>query len=933
LAKFIFKEGKHDTYWMDFRLWIEGVDVTKWVTGTVSWSLAGTDSQNQLSFTLANQEDTWILTKQNLCKDTPQSKRWRKTDDLNDERAKKSIWERKDKRNKDGGYDEKLQLWTYPLNPNTSVFHTHDCVRLFVRNPLSRGNYWIPAFTGFIDHHPMSDDYITGTRPLNFTCYCLKGVMKRMRVGTNPIPAASQPTKQALASAKKTVEQFIAKDAVFSDDAGYFSDLYTASGLNHVLAGKNFEQSIYFLLLGETAAVEFPSSKKGSIINNESVVKLKVQGGAAETSIVKRPLSGGDKISDDQVRLRAKRKSEKFIKQWRKNNPSATKEEIETTRKNYESEVRAQIETRPTTEAKPLGYARGQVGRLQKGQVLTYPPESAKEKTLEDWQELVLYGSSRAQMTESEMIQWGKATVSDNLRGSPWAAAVHMLLPKDGTAASTFVQAKFSSGNEFKSGFNFSTRYDLVNETCRPLDYQWYVSPLGDVMFEFPMMDFEPQAFGYFRSVLTGDLHLSDSNIEDEAGEIPTALVVTGQENVAQLQGVRLQGDQRALDLGRLVVYSPVLAKRLGAKVETMSAPTGIGAVSSKNSDALRSQSVKGLEAWANLQFQKRLGQSSTLTCPLPFRIWLTPNRPFLQLVRERMGIIGTVSHSLIITGEATTDLSMLYVRTLGPDLNWRYFSTGGANMPLSYASMFTSTGDQQHSGVVSARPIAPGSGRPPGTRSQKYNQPGAITPEDLKAKVHGVEFSVDQLRSIDPKLPQLRPKFAGLIAETLLALRAAGHQAKIHNAFRSQAQQSKLAAKGRGPSKVGPHNWGLAADIIDRRYAWCGGKKGASRRTCFENAAAFFAALGAVVKSKGLTWGGSWFGRASAFKKWNIGWDPAHVQYRSWSGTPRAWRQEYRPFLHPTILRKRPNKEPSKAQRRNKRPNDCVNCKKLTKR
>ena len=146
-----------------------------------------------------------------------------------------------------------------------------------------------------------------------------------------------------------------------------------------------------------------------------------------------------------------------------------------------------------------------------------------------------------------------------------------------------------------------------------------------------------------------------------------------------------------------------------------------------------------------------------------------------------------------------------------------------------------------------------------------------------------------------DPKLVELRLEFRVLIAGILSALEAAGWKPKISNAHRTAEQQLEKVRLGYampGATNPGAHNWGLACDIVDRRHGW---------NVC-EDSARFFAALGDAALAAGLTWGGTWFGTGgsrahpthkSPWNRWQVGWDPAHVQWPQ-QRIPPEWRADY---------------------------------------
>jgi hypothetical protein len=150
---------------------------------------------------------------------------------------------------------------------------------------------------------------------------------------------------------------------------------------------------------------------------------------------------------------------------------------------------------------------------------------------------------------------------------------------------------------------------------------------------------------------------------------------------------------------------------------------------------------------------------------------------------------------------------------------------------------------------------------------------------------------------STDPKLAELRPEFRVKVAAILDALEAAGFQPKISNALRTKEQQAEKVRLGYampGALDPGTHGWGLACDVIDRRYGW---------KVC-EEAARFFGKLCDLALAAGLTSGGAWFGkggtrvRPTHHSVWNVyglGWDVAHIE---WRDAPAELRHPYKPDL-----------------------------------
>jgi len=268
-----------------------------------------------------------------------------------------------------------------------------------------------------------------------------------------------------------------------------------------------------------------------------------------------------------------------------------------------------------------------------------------------------------------------------------------MLMPADGIAARDFVQSDLQH-SDFTQGVSFATRYDLVNQIVGQVEFQWYVTPNGDVAIEFPMFDFAPSGFGSYASTFTVNKHLRSASIEDEAEDVPNVMIVTTQEKTAQGQaGVATKAQGNAPN--RFLVYAPLTTTRVGAVVESITAPVSLG------SKLTQGQGLKNAEAWALIQFQKRVGAASTLSMPITYRPWILPNRPVKHEVRERIGLVTQVQHSIVIGGACDTTPVLHYLKKKHSDGKYRYPITGGENMAINYSTSFTGSGDVDNSGLL----------------------------------------------------------------------------------------------------------------------------------------------------------------------------------------------------------------------------------------
>ena len=729
----MFVEQEDQVYYMDVRLFIEGAEVSWWLQDTIGISLGGTGTNNSLSVTLANPDGLWLFTEDNA------QKKWLTGKGPYDESAKKTIYENKQRRN---SQDKVTKQWVYPLAPWQPVFHKHDCVRCFIRNPASYEDYWMPAFTGFIDTHPTQDDYLTGAANVSLSCYDIKGIMKKMRVSLNPMPSASD--------AGQIKGDFLAKDALLNEDAGMFQDLFGNGAKNHPLAGKSFEQALSFLFFGSSSyKTQGDSSISIDIFGGTHTATMSTEKDAAERK--ERTLTNEEKDAlrkfealNNKVEVIKRGSfdpntgtwvSEKTYQDYNSSHPPSKREKqalasdartalalskalnaakqraISDKVKNSEKKSDGKtVNKKPTTVSTNKAYTKGHVGRFTKGYTFHYPGDS-----LERWHNLCLLGNPAGYyLSFDQVTELGRGTVLDNLRGSPFNGAVHYLLPKEGTPAASVVQIDEHYKIDFAQGVSYATRYELVDRIVAELEFNWMVTPAGDVAVEFPMFDFNPDAFGIYRRSFIVDQHATSASIEDEATDIPTAMVVTGQEQYTSLQQ-NADGMARSIHPLRSVVYSPVLATRLGANVEEIVAPIGLGR-----------NNVKQLEAWAALQLQKRIGQSSTISAGIPFRPWLLPNRPLLHTTRDRMGLIYTINHSITINEVANTQPNMNYVRVKDNEGKYRY-ATGGENMAINYSTMFTKAGDVTKSGLRVQNSVYKGTSAGTFTENTKYVPPKSM--------------------------------------------------------------------------------------------------------------------------------------------------------------------------------------------------------------
>lgn len=285
-------------------------------------------------------------------------------------------------------------------------------------------------------------------------------------------------------------------------------------------------------------------------------------------------------------------------------------------------------------------------------------------KNLEDWYALCLLGTAKKFLTWAEVDKIGKGTKPD-AQYWPINGQLHILLPRGGTGAHNLVEYEHAEGGSTTR--EWTSRYDAISDLCMRIDYQWWTTGYGDIIVEFPMYDFNPADFGEFRTVLTVDQHAKSGNLDEDSGEIVTALAVTGTAAFKNASpDTTLPGNLQH----RIVIGSTALARRCGVNMQTHHLPF--------------SRSYATLNRLGKIEFQKRLSDANKVGVTFGFRPFILPNKPFYHKTREVIGLTTAVTDSLTTHERADTNIDMRYIRRR--DIKGKFrFITGGESAPISY--------------------------------------------------------------------------------------------------------------------------------------------------------------------------------------------------------------------------------------------------------
>ena len=148
-----------------------------------------------------------------------------------------------------------------------------------------------------------------------------------------------------------------------------------------------------------------------------------------------------------------------------------------------------------------LGKATG-IGDFKLGNTICFDSRSVSN-LLERWHLMTIFGVNKKPfpskspqnddlwLTTAEMTKIGEGTIyTPNLYAQgPQGRYLHFLLPSDGTGAGALVQSTFDAPLR---GMEWTTRWDIIRDFAKALDFQVLTSPSGDILVEFPMYGFTP---------------------------------------------------------------------------------------------------------------------------------------------------------------------------------------------------------------------------------------------------------------------------------------------------------------------------------------------------------------------------------------------------------------------------------------------------------
>ncbi len=609
--------------------------------------------------------------------------------------------------------DPDTGLTLYSFDPGDHVIGKHDPVVIYAHNPLSEADEWYPVFTGFVNTATERTDETTGESSITLQCYCIRALMKQMRISKNAALSVYQP------------------DLVMQD-IGYFSDVISANtdAWTTFLNGFSLEQTVCQLVTG----------------------------------------SLDPKLNPDKTAA-----------------PSTDQQET----------------------ANPGKIESGRVGRFGVGQILRYPQSNkAQDSTiglasstggvtsdteiLEKWHSIAIFGSSNTDTTFITFDQVTQIGEASHIGGplDPWSRQLHMLLPKSGTNVQTLTSLAVDDN---QNQFQFANRWEIIRTAAQWLDYQFYTSPGGDLLLEFPFYDFTPDDFGpNWSSLFKYFGHLIESQATPESDNIPVGVVVTG-----ALIPIAAASDAQAENtMLRVLSYS----KQIAAKYGTMDP---------QYEHIPFLDDLERLKAYSALYYQRALANASSLSFTACHRPFLTPNRPILHQRRRRLGVSYAVEHTWEIpagtgTGGVTTELSVKAVRKQikKPDGSVEYrFVTGGTHLAISHRlPEISQEGPQVLEDGTAVKTVVTKNTSESGITTIDNSKAQASVQRISESNFSGLPANLDasriQLAALDDDMREMLYQIATCVPDTAIIVTSGRRSSHQNDAVGGQSNSAHLEGK-----------------------------------------------------------------------------------------------------------------------------------------
>jgi len=292
------------------------------------------------------------------------------------------------------------------------------------------------------------------------------------------------------------------------------------------------------------------------------------------------------------------------------------------------------------------------VGRIAQAyadgeKVDVFTPDLSSDWT--PWYDRLLTGDQSQALTLSEVKEIGE----NSYYGGSWSPHGENIRPRVLYPKNSFGFRNIGDVSGVnREEVDWATRLDIIEGYIERLMYRFWISPLGDPVFEYPQWDIYPQLYaGYQDTLIIGRPDQEDAiKYTETPDNVRTSVIVTG----GMLNYLTDESGQEATQFKRVIIHIPSLILRYGVNQDTYSFPYVF------DCDILRRVGMLRLSESISNAFTYDVGT-------LPWRLFL-PNKPvFLEWVNT-YGIITSVEDSIDMTsGTLTSGLSISNLRTYNP--------------------------------------------------------------------------------------------------------------------------------------------------------------------------------------------------------------------------------------------------------------------------
>ncbi len=750
-----FRERKHQVMHHDVIVYIQGVDVSEWLEGSVGITHHIGADPSTCDITLNNALDRFVLTKENF------SGTWRVSADENDlhasdysEAAKKAIFDIKWPLG-NNPVDALSGGRCWPLNYDSPIFHKMDPVRVWVRNPNDgESDEYIPLFTGYAIHINYKRGYTNHESSITIQCKDIRELMRMMRTNTNSVLFV-QPGENLTTNNSET-DTGVATDNVgggaFSPT--FFEDLVVVNTLfSNPWANFTLFEMIQALTYGggdrpwspQTVINQSGERDREAIHNQIRAIEAQIQATASDSPnypILQRQHAAlVSRLEQTNARQAGGQPGNANESGAAPNSTPAsgpTSNTQQQAAQNQSSSASNAPSGATLERQRPQGQSR--IGRLSRGQIYKYPDARARNEAEENtdegvdenapggalmatWNSLLTFGfperekptARRGEVLVDNQGAWLKQTIVQNTdtcsywtrdqvtragkltrSNRAWAPdtqLVHILKPSRISTGDAVIQDNaYIDGSSVNTQRNWVSRLQLLCEGVDAADYRFWVSGTGDLIFEFPQYDFYPSDYNHPNNAFGWqEIYEFDHHLESEVFEPESGEIFNCVIATGGITGYSQFADAGSGG-GAVSALAPEAYPHAIVYCPVLTARHGVNI---KVIPLPLITNVHRLQQIAAMEFQRLLGLASTYQLTTNYRPWVLPNRPIFNRLHPRYGLSDTVTHSLSVresAGSPQTSIGMQYPRSVD-ELGIPRFISGAPSLPVYYGKIPTADG------------------------------------------------------------------------------------------------------------------------------------------------------------------------------------------------------------------------------------------------